>query len=125
MLLRRLRQSVPLSPPLPTPLYLLLASLLATLLVLTLRSEAGEQQRRRRQRRPSGGLAARMPSPLLDFMSARLQLWAGGLTLLGQLLAMGSKSELQVSGSDGLLGNLHSACRRLPPHAQVPRKLAT
>lgn len=80
----------------PTALYLLLGSLLATLLVLVLRSAAGEQQlqrrRRRRLTRDRGGTHA----PQV-YMAARLQLWAGGLTLLGQLLAMGSKSELLVS----------------------------
>lgn len=93
----------------PTALYLLLGSLLATLLVLVLRSAASEQQlqrpRRRRLTRDRGGMQAP------HFMAARLQLWAGGLTLLGQLLAMGSKSELLVS----CCMSTASSCRLNPP----------
>uniref|UniRef100_A0AAD5DVJ6 Uncharacterized protein n=1 Tax=Chlorella ohadii TaxID=2649997 RepID=A0AAD5DVJ6_9CHLO len=94
MLLGALRSTGVLGTPLlETPLFLLLASLLATLLVLTLRSEAGELQQRRQRRRWSGPAQPHTPA---DCSAARLQLWAGGFTLLGQLLAMGSKSELQA-----------------------------
>lgn len=75
--------------PLDGPLHLLLCSLLLTLIVLALRSEATQlppprHRRSRRDRRVAPGRAA------------ALQLWAGGLTLVGQLLAIGNKVVLQV-----------------------------